>query len=614
MSDAPDNEETPPVTLGAMLDHFAPHPNSNMAKLARATGVTRSEEFVRILNLPRRESPRDLTDLLTAAYRTPHGTMDLRPLQSYSLTEVFDYRGLFCLMPVGSGKTLVSLLAPRILSAERPLLLVPANLKAKTIEQDIPEYRLHWQLHENLRVMSYSKLSRAPSPTAIVDAEDDDAPSGVLWDLMPDVIIADEIHHLKNPRAARTRRFLRYFKERPNTILIALSGTMTRKSIRDYWHILKLCLPNQCPLPFVWKRAEEWADALDADVPEDKRVNPGALQEFCAEGENVRQGFRRRLIETPGIIGAMGISAFGDEPEPGIEIHEVEPPEVPEQIEESFHQLRTTWSTPGGEEISDGMSLWRHASSLALGFYTKWIWPGLPGVYQPGEPDTEWLDKRKAWKKFVRHTLTNNRRGLDSELQVANACEAGEYNSTEWAAWIGVRGRYGPTGPPTETVWVDHWLVDHAAQSDAQIIWTRSPGVGQAIASRANVPYFGAGNDGILDFEGNKCVASIQSHGTGKNLQRYHRNLFVGTPYGGADWQQTLGRTHRPGQAADVVEYKVYLHCKELWNGFQRALVEARYIEDTTDDRQKLLQATIDLVHTADAVASLEDSGHARWR
>jgi hypothetical protein len=535
--------------------------------------------------------------------------MSLRPLQAFSLSEVYDYGGLFCPMPVGAGKTLVSLLAPRILEAQRPLLIVPANLRAKTVDHDIPFYRKHWRVHPRLRVISYSKLSRAPgvTETVVQDENGDALPSGVLWDLQPDVIICDEIHHLKNPKSARTRRFLRYFRAKPETTLIALSGTMTRKSLRDYWHIIQLCLPNGCPLPTSWTTAQDWADALDADVPEDKRVAPGALLEFCAEGENVRQGFRRRLMETPGVIGAMGISAFGDEEEPGIELHEVEPPTVPPEVESAFEQLRATWSTPGGEEISDGMSLWRHASSLAYGYYTRWVWPN-------DEPDVEWLEKRKAWKKFVRETLKNNRRGLDSELQVANACDAMEYDSHERREWLEVRDRHGPTGPPTEAVWISDWLVQHAAAfQDAHIIWTRSPAVGERIAAAAGIPYFGAGNDGINDYEGSRFVASIQSHGTGKNLQRYSKNLFVGMPYGGADWQQTMGRTHRPGQLEDVVQYFTYLHCKELWNGLQKALNEARYIEDTTEDRQKLLQATLNLRLDADVVASLETEGHPRW-
>jgi hypothetical protein len=542
------DDATNATSIAELFNSMSTHPNSNMGRMMRSVGVTRSAEFVR----------------------------------------------MFCLMPVGSGKTLVSLLAPRVLDAKRPLLLVPPNLKKKTEEQDIPFYRQHWRLPENLRVLSYGKLSSEKS-------------AEILWELMPDVIIADEIHALKNPAAARTRRFLRYFKEMPNTKLLALSGTMTRKSLRDYWHIIKLCLPNQCPLPFVWKRLEEWADAIDADVREEKRVEPGALRDFCVEGENVRQGFRRRLVETPGVIGAMGLSAFGDDPEPGMEIHEQAPPTVPDVIEQCFEQLRTTWCTPGGEEISDGMSLWRHASSLALGFYNRWIWPN-------GEPDREWLDKRRDWNRFVRETLKNNRRGLDSALQVANACERSEYVSDEWVAWQTVADRYGPTGPPTETVWIDHWLVDAAARVDTQLIWTRNPSMGRAIAAAANVPYFGAGDDGVLEYEGSKCVVSMQAHGTGKNLQRWHKNLFVGTPYGGADWQQLCGRTHRPGQLSDTVEYRVYLHCRELWQGFQRALQEATYIQDTTEDKQKLLQATVDVRHTPDEVAALEESGHPRWR
>jgi hypothetical protein len=589
---------TEPASLANMMNNLSLHPNSNAAAMMRGAGVLESEDFKRVRDLPRRESPRDLSDLITQAYKTPNGTMSLRPLQAYTLTELFDYRGCFAPVPVGGGKSLISLLAPRIMDAQRPLLIVPANLRKKTLDQDIPFYEQHWRIPQNLEVLSYERLQTAKN----VD---------ILFDLMPDLIILDECHFVKNRRTARWPRLKAYLDAYPNTVLLAMSGTVTKHSIKDYWHILRYTLPNQCPLPLSWPRVEEWANAIDADVPEDRRVAPGALLQFCAEGENVRQGFRRRLSETPGVIISTQ-SAFGHDEEPGLEIHEVDPGTPPEEISEAFTTLRTTWETPGGEEISDAISAWRHAGSRARGYYLRWVWPG-------GQPDLEWLGRRKEWKRFVRETLKNNRRGLDSELRVALACERGDYNSPEYRAWHEIRERYGPSGPPTEAVWISDWIVDHAAQfihthrrQGKFLVWTRNPDMGKRLAERIDVPYFGAGDDGILTRR-QTCVASLQAHGTGKNLQIFSRNLFIHPPLGGVQWEQTLGRTHRPGQESDTVINYVYLHCKELVKGFHKSFSESVYIEDTTGTPQKLRRATLDLIRGAQDIDDLARTGGPLW-
>ena len=81
--------------------------------------------------------------------------------------------------------------------------------------------------------------------------------------LQPELIIADECHSLKDGGAARTKRFLRYMRAHPTTIFLGLSGTVASKSLKDFWHLIKLALREKSPLPIRWPVLDKWAAALD---------------------------------------------------------------------------------------------------------------------------------------------------------------------------------------------------------------------------------------------------------------------------------------------------------------------------------------------------------------
>jgi len=212
--------------------------------------VVRSQDFQRIAGIPRRivAEPVLSTTITgwTEALKTRAGTQRLWPLQIRALEEAAVVGGGFFPLAVGAGKTLPSLLLPRVLQAKRPLLLVPAQLREQTINFVLPVLNKHWKLPDNLTIHSYSELSLIKN-------------CDLLDDLHPDLIIADECHKLKNPRCARTRRFMRYFREYPDTMFVGLSGTITRKSLRDYAHLIKLALKDNSPLPHKWGELAEWA-------------------------------------------------------------------------------------------------------------------------------------------------------------------------------------------------------------------------------------------------------------------------------------------------------------------------------------------------------------------
>jgi hypothetical protein len=564
--------------------------------------VQSTSELQRILEMPRRpanggpELP-ELTRLLSEALRTSTGTMTLRPIQAFALAELYENGGLFGPIGVGQGKALLSLLAPVVAQAYKPILFVPAALREQTIRQVIPQMRPHWRLHRNLRIESYNFLSSPNSSTFLDEYE-------------PDMILLDEAHALKRADSARTKRFLRFMKAHPKTKLVALSGTMTTKSLMDFWELIKLALPGfKCPLPLHWTIVREWDAALGAGQSwaYSEPMDEGALKKFCAPGENARQGFRRRLTETPGVVGTSE-SAIGTSL-----VMTARGVKVPAEIEKALTDLRKNMSTPWGEEIEDGIALARHARQLACGFYYRWRWPN-------DKPDQEWLFARADWHRELRYHLKRSVPGMDSPFLVGAAIARGDLESEFYAPWCAVRDRYRPH-PPVEAVWISDFLIADILRwlSEGEgIAWIEHTAVATRLAQLGARVYGSGPQDAraILEARG-PIVASIAAHGTGKNLQRFSRNLVVSCPSSGATWQQLLGRTHRLGQEADEITADVYQHTDELTAAWGKALETAIYLEHTTGDKQKLLFASrvgFDVTLNATAVKNSVDTDMTRVR
>lgn len=542
--------------------------------------VPRSAEFLRIAALPRREltSGADLVDRMTSAFSQPWGTMRLRPIQALALAEIFTRGGLFGPIRVGAGKTLIAYLAPTIGRSRNPLFVVPATNKTETKAAFI-ELHTHWQgLHPDAcRMISYELLGRPQSGS--VDN------SGTMLDkLLPDMIIFDEAHKIKNHTAAVTKRVRRYLAKYPDTKVITLSGTMTKRSIKDYAHLAEWCLRKGSPVPQTYVDLEAWANALDERVQEFLRVEPGALVEF-SDGDSdlsaVRIGYRRRLVETPGVIATQ------DGPmEIPLRIRSIEPVDTDPVIDDAFETLRRDWVTPDGHPIIDGITFRRHALEIACGFHYVW---------DPRPPDG-WLEARSIWASECRDVLKHNRRGLDSEAQVVLAVDQGQYPTLvgplkDW------RKQKAIFEPNTVPVWHSSEAIDAvAAWGQTGIVWTSHRAFGQRLSEVTGWPYYGKKGltekgQYIKDHKKGPLIASIKSNGTGRNLQRWSKNLIVTPPSSGEIWEQLLGRTHRDGQLADEVTVDVYCACREHVTSFAQALADSRYQEDTTGQAQKLQYA-----------------------
>lgn len=532
-----------------------------------------------IIALPRRAPvcPEGLAEELTELLRTPGGTMSLRPLQALALHDIGVCGGGFLPLDVGEGKTLTSALTPYVLGAKRPLLLLPANLIQKTA-REFRELSRHWLVPSSIRLMSYQMLGLVQSARDLEIYE-------------PDLIIADESQKLKNRDAAVTRRVERYLEAHPNTKVVAMTGTIQRKSIRDFAHILRWALKDKAPVPMRDSEVDEWALALDETIENEfRRIQPGALlslatpEDIAEYGELVaaRRGFRRRLRETPGVVAS---AESGTAVEAGLTIKAIRYDVSPE-IRGFYETLRNEKIAPTGEELWEAAEVWKHARELALGFCQRW---------DPPAPE-DWKAARKAWFQFVRGVLQRSRT-WDSPDHVAQACDAGKLPSDKLEAWRKIKDSFIPNPVP---VWHDDAALKVCAK------WMRRPGLvwvghvpfAERLSEMTGAKYYGAkglASDGefIDDADNSKAiVVSSDANREGRNLQRkWHRNLIVTMPEGWDVFHQLVGRTHRPEQPASEVVVDVLLGCAEHERAWRKACAGAYASRDTVGSMSKIIVA-----------------------
>lgn len=564
----------------------SPAPNSRAAFALKRQGVPASLELDRILALPRRAVLDTVPDL-TPLWAKPEGRLKLWPIQSWALLEAEAAGGIFGAIGCGGGKTLLSILCVDALRSTKALLLIPPQLRSQLLYKDIPFYSKHFNLEDILRrlkIMAYSELSQPKS-------------AEILDQLKPDLIIADEAHNIRDHKSARTSRILRYFKENPSTRLVALSGTMTRKSILDYAHLLQFALRDSAPLPRGFRERREWAEALDvSDDPMPagqlvKFVTPQDVRDDEASDSQpvVRRAYRRRLVETKGVVSTSE-DALGNSL-----IIQALYPTVPHSVLKHLEKLRLT-GEHNGEVLEDPKAIWRVGNQLGCGFYYQWVWPD-------DKVDHEWLEARANWHRELRTILNHNHKGMDSPFLVGAAAAAGRIDTEHWAAWAAVKHR--PV-PPTEPVWIDEFLIDECRAwavklwetKHAGVIWYTHSSFGELLAKRLQLPFFGPGAEAskllsTIDAKTARIiVCSIAAHGEGKNLQQYSRMLITTPPSSAKTWEQTVSRLHRPGQEADDVIVDVFLHTEHAKGCLDTALNEARYVTQTQGSSQKLLMST----------------------
>lgn len=556
----------------------------------------------------------------------------LRLPQAQALREIAICGGGLMPIGVGWGKTLIDLLAPLAFryydkSINDVVLAVPPGLAVQAM-QDYEYYGQHFKMPQivfhgyeyintaqkmnpivpldrgapTLHVVPYSRLSR---------------PENTVWleqHLKPQAIIADEAHKLryccpdgkKRPSATGARMW-RYMEEvAPSTKFVALSGSMTAKTIEDYWHLAKWALRGTSPLPTNIEIVQEWGRAINPSLDP---ADPGPLMQLCRPGEHLYDGFKRRIAETVGVVTTAAPAV--DVP---LTLIERQAPPIPPQVRQYLSDLRGSMVRPDGEELLTALEVAECAMQLAMGFYYRWIYPDC--VFPRDEELVrEWRETRRAFFKEVRWELRELRDHMDSPKLVISAAERHyglrpkkkglpEWPSKHYPAWNKIRGL---VRAETEAVCFNDYIVrDIAAwaQEHRGIVWYEHNAIGEWVSKLSGLPKYGGGKKakaamlgdlkkGIPGEDGSRSIlCSVDAHGTGTNgLQhRFRNNLLLHITPDPNKIEQTLGRTHRPGQIHDVEAY-FYRHTPELAKHLDDALEAAYYVEGTGFGQQKILRA-----------------------
>tara|TARA_R100000951_G_scaffold24284_1_gene20486 strand:- start:7184 stop:8890 length:1707 start_codon:yes stop_codon:yes gene_type:complete len=539
-------------------------------------------EMERILELPREEleeHAQHFAELWSGNLRKHPNAPMLRPEQGLILetchrsAQLEEPVGLLANVGVGKGKSLAFALMPSVFGSTRPILLIPPQMRQPTKEQHWEWSQHYW--FEPPEVIAYSTLSR-PESTAL------------LTDIGPDLIMADECQALKDSATARTKRFIRYMQNNPETRFAAMSGTLTTSSLKDFAHLSELALRNRSPLPLDEGILNIWCSVLDADGKPDAHAwnmvrglynwaEPAA--DYNVRG--ARQAFNARFKSSPGVVCTTNPSCDAEI------LIKAEVPEHGLDIKSALYTLKEEYTLPNGIEIVDALHYHRVQNQIAMGFYYVWDWPN-------GVEDEEWVDARREWWKGCREYLKGySREGCDSPFLVEEYVRANQ----KPASLVGALARWddqrGKPPPPTKAVWIDYGplvsAIKWASARESSIIWFTSRAVGEMLEA-FGVPTFW---DGVPNIESTPTVAlSLRVYHEGKNfLTPWHDQLILQPPSSGAVWEQLLGRTFRPGQESPVIKASVYHHADPCREAFRKALQRARYIQGNTLQPQILLMA-----------------------
>lgn len=578
--------------------------------LGKVQEVKETDEFRRIAALPWLDWKAHVTYndnylRLTTALKTPQGSQALFPVQAAALTYLHDYGGAFCPIAVGGGKTITSFLAPRVANAQRPALFIPASLREKTWREFQVLYR-HWfgptifmrRKSFDQVVFNYEELSREGGQKR-------------LNAYQPDLIVADEVQALKNRDAACTKAVEHYMFRHHNTRFVGLTATPTSRELMDFWHIMFWCLRHHMPLPRIQAEARVWSDAVkEAKQVMTQRPRPGALHAFLLPGDRerirnshaswdwgfeyelevARVAFSNRFASAPGVI------VYEDEEGVGASIQIQERRMTPGlESQKCLARIRKERKTPNNVDIQTPMEMWKIARELVCGFYYLWDPP----------PPKEWLAARSALGWFYRQILQRDGLFYDrflkyhvmSPAQIAQRIQQGVIQEPDlcraYFEWVEIKPTYAYT---LHAVWLDDAMVNFTCEWLAKhggIVWTEHLAFGRRVAETFGTGFCGEqGLDarGVLidDYRGKPVVASVGSNHKGRNLQAWHKNLLVTVPPNGARIEQLLGRTHRRGQLADTVFVDWVNGCQEQEDGFNQMRADARYIESTLKQKQKL--------------------------
>lgn len=508
-------------------------------------------------------------------------TMTLKPVQDQALRAMAQVRGGVIAAGVGHGKTLIAYGAPEVLgiAPNDTLVLLPSSLR-ETFRTEGALYAREFGTAPELPVLSYEQLSQPDSVQ-------------LLNDLAPKLIICDEAHHLINRDSTRTGRFLRYLEAHPEVMLVVMSGTLINKSVLDIEHLAKYALKAHSPFPRDYTLTAALARCVDPprrpqDVPSGEDFNRvcrwlGITKPARGAKTAVREAMHARLVETPGFIHTVRTSC-----DASLYVQEFQVPIAPE-LRAHIENARDFWELPNGLFLFDDLRAGAAVNQLAHGFYYR------PVEEAPDEWNLARLDYARELRRYIKYTGRKN--GFDSPARVWYGIVEGDVTDTllvsAWEHWLEIKDDFELD---TTTEIVDTGLLrecvayaDKVRNGAGCLMWythtgTASilEGLGVRVCWPGDEPVYG---DDLL-------AVSVQSHGTGKQLQAWSTQVVLTPPANGKAWEQLLGRTHRTGQDADEVWCHVLAHTEQARKALRRAIEESRFSDAMQGQEPKLSVAT----------------------
>jgi SNF2 family DNA or RNA helicase len=168
---------------------------------------------------------------------------------------------------MGIGKTVITCYALRHILARRVVILCPNSVKWSWVD-----HLKDWTDYSNIvivdsamtkkkaaevediviagkredRDLQLTKHCRASDVVIVINFDQlrlhADVLSGYEWD----VLVVDEAHRIKNPKALQTKAAVKLSRVAANAWLV--TGTPARNKLMDLWQLLNIC----DPLPFLW--------------------------------------------------------------------------------------------------------------------------------------------------------------------------------------------------------------------------------------------------------------------------------------------------------------------------------------------------------------------------
>jgi len=601
-------------------------------------------ELDRILALPTKPAPdgedceifsfdRVLAEAFTRGER-------LLPAQVACLQAYEECGGGLFPVGVGYGKTGICLMTAQTAiqrGVRKVLYLLPVHLVSALLFRHLPEWRARVPISltfHNLAGKSREMRGRLAKsnasgvyifPYTLLSVPDT---LELLYAIDADLVLSDEVHHLKHLRAARTKRLFHWMKERDEKgarpQFVGMSGTITAKSLSDYQHLTHAALGDKSPLPTTAAATFRWGRVLNAgESPSayERHLLRPLLQwsgETNDDQESYRNAFQKRFTSAPGIV-VYGEKKLGT----SLLFQAIEPRAPNAQVLSLIKKVATDYETPDGEPIDHAIHCYKWLAELTSGFYNSLVWPSaevfadrrklpLPEAELRLAHAKEHLVLEQEYHKELRQFFKDAPAGLDTPREVGTAIFKGKIGGPLADLWFAVKdadfaGRpdrdsipvrvddykvqevvtWAKSVKPGGIAWVHHiemgeWVVQ--ALKEAGIDALHCPAGADELLESVGDPNRGGKGDRIV-------VASMEAHATGRNLQAFQHQFLVQWPRSPLLAEQVVGRTHRTGQAADELIFFYLISSPIIFDSVNLAatLNDSIYVAGTTGMNQRVL-------------------------